>query len=281
MFSNGKESKNFKLYSGIATVGIVAINPTKAELSKIYGTSVEKDPEYISKMKDTNVDQIRLDFIVATDPNKNNGVNFKSKISFFIGGAANYNKDKTKVKVINKYGETAWVPGDLKVPENMSWYNTEGMRVAFIGEEELVNFIKTYMNIPVRSWKDTNGVTHTIDNPEEAEALLEKIPMYFKGDISEIRDIIKMRPTNEIKVLFGIKTTDNNMQYQVAYTQMFLKSSSKNYDRLEKDVNDRQKAMAYPNTHFDIKCISEYKDEPTQDFPENTTEVAPSPFFNK
>ena len=51
------------------------------------------------------------------------------------------NRDKTKVQVINAYGDTGWLTAEQwkakELPEYMvkNGYLTEGMRPAYVGEE--------------------------------------------------------------------------------------------------------------------------------------------------
>ena len=41
----------FNKYTGILPVSIIALNPNKAELSKILGRDIEEDPSYIIERK--------------------------------------------------------------------------------------------------------------------------------------------------------------------------------------------------------------------------------------
>ena len=51
-FSKGVESKEveFKLYTGVGTVQVVAVNPTKDKLEKIYNRTFDNDPAYVSEI---------------------------------------------------------------------------------------------------------------------------------------------------------------------------------------------------------------------------------------
>ena len=46
------EATEFKKYIGIAGCKVVAFNPTKEELSNLYGREITKDPEYYGVVKD-------------------------------------------------------------------------------------------------------------------------------------------------------------------------------------------------------------------------------------
>lgn len=63
-----------------------------------------------------------------------------------------------------------------------------------------------------------------LPNKADAEARLDKIENYFKGDYSELREAISLQPKNRVKGLFGVRTTEDGKQYQAVYVQKFLKT---------------------------------------------------------
>lgn len=274
-FAKGNESTEgnvVKRYIGVAPVFVHAVNPTKAELEKLYGTQIENDPEYIGEIEvgedKHKVKNVRLDFIVKTDPEKCGGIEFTTKVSLFIRNEYRYNRDNTKVQVIDKYGRTAWVTVEQAKAHEIPMYKNgpanldKDYRPCFHGEEELTNFLKAYLNIP-NVMKYVNNTWVMVDKPEDCEARLENIPEYFKGNFKELRDAISLQPNNKVKVLFGVKTTDDNKLYQAVYTQMFLKNSITDYSKLDKDVQERKNAGAYPTTEFKVVDLKEYTVEPT------------------
>ena len=301
-FATGKESTEgnvVKRYIGVAPVSILAVNPSKTELEKIYDTEIENTPEYIGETEvgqegtKYKVPQVRLDFIVQTDPEKSNGIDMKTKVSFFLAKEVRYNRDGSKVQVINKYGETTWLPiEDAKagrVPENLSWFEPADFRPAFIGEEELTGFIKAYLNIPNKSYRKKNGEVVELKDKSEAEARLDHIQDYFSGNFSELRSAIALQPKNKVKCMFGVRTTDDNKQYQTVYTQKFLKNNVTDYSKLDEELQERKTAGAYPTTEFSVCDLKEYTVESTDfgsngvndDLPFDTASESPSPWFGK
>lgn len=271
-FAAGKESTDggvVKRYIGVAPVFVLGVNPSKKELEAIYGTEISADPEYlsVSELDGKEVKSARLDFIVQTDEEKC-GVNMKSKVSFFLRQAYRYNKDKSKVQVIDKYGRTAWVTIEQARSHEIPVYSNgpanldKDYRPCFIGEEELTKFLKAYLGIP-EVMKYVNNTWVLVDNPQDCEARLENIDTYFKGDFTELRNIISLQAKNRVKVLFGVKTTDDNKQYQAVYTQMFVKNAVTDYSKLDKDLQDRKSNGAYPTTEFEVCNIKEYVVKPT------------------
>ncbi len=271
-FAQGNESKENirKLYIGIAPVFVLAVNPNKEETEKLYNTELDEVPNYLSEAEvgpegnKSKVSQARIDFVVKSDAEKCNGIEMLTRVTFFLNKAYRYNKDNTKVEVINKYGECTWLPVECiksgaAIPDNMKWYDTSEMRPAYIGEAELTDFIKKYLNIPNKSF--TNPKTKEIKfipNLADAEARLDKIENYFKGDFTELKNVIKLQPNNRVKGMFGVRTTDDNKQYQAVYAQKFLKLNVTDYSKLDEEIQNRKAAGAYPTTEFSIEPLHEY-----------------------
>ena len=300
-FATGSESTEgnvVKKYTGVGSVGVLAVNPNKETLEKLYNTTINDDPSYLSEVEvgpegnKYTVPQVRIDFIVQTDPEKCNGIDMKTKIPFFITKEVRYNRDRSKVQVINKYGETTWLPIENTksgtIPSNLNWFEPADFRPAYIGEEDLTGFLKAYLNIPNKSYRKSNGEVVELPNKADAEARLDKIENYFKGDYSELREAISLQPKNRVKGLFGVRTTEDGKQYQAVYVQKFLKNSVTDYSKLDAELQDRKAAGAYPTTEFEVCDLKEYTIEPT-DFNNNTTQtespfdmpVQSSPWFDK
>lgn len=300
-FATGKESTEgsvVKRYIGVGPVFVLGVNPNKAELEKLYGIELENAPEYLTETEigqegdKHKVPQVRIDFIVQTDPEKCGGIDMKTKVSFFLAKEVRYNRDGSKVQVINKYGETTWLPIENAkagtVPETLSWFEPADFRPALIGEEELTGFIKAYLNIPNKSYRKKNGEVVEIPNKADAEARLDKVQDYFKGDFSELRNVIALQPKNKVKCMFGVKTNDEGKQYQAVYTQKFLKNNVTDYSKLDEEMQERKANGAYPSTEFSVCDLKEYVVESTSfdntagDMPfDAPNEGAPSPWFDK
>ena len=76
--AKGKESTegNFKRYIGVAPCFIKGLNPSKAELEKIYGNTQDKEPQYVGEVEVTEngnkvkYANVRLTFITLPDEEK-------------------------------------------------------------------------------------------------------------------------------------------------------------------------------------------------------------------
>lgn len=272
--AKGKESADgasFKRYIGIAPCFVKAVNPSKEELEKAFNTTLENAPEYVGtqevdedgqKVKYPNV---RITFLVHPDPEK---VGFDAgliSVSLFVRKQFRFNKDKSKVQVIDKYGRTAWATADEVKNHQIPMYANgpanldKDFRPAYVGEEELTNFIIAYLNIPsVMRYNKNEKKWYMVDKPEESECRLDHIEDYFKGNFSELKELLSYQPENKLKILFGVRTGDDSKQFQATYNQMFLKNSNNDYTKLEEDVKSRKEAGSYSTTEFLIADFREY-----------------------
>lgn len=287
-FSTGKESTEggvVKRYVGVAPVTILAVNPSKEELEGIYGITLDKAPEYtgIQESGESKTPYARVDFVVKTVAEKCNGINLITKISYFVRKEYRYNRDHTKVQVIDKYGRTAWVTKEQAANHDIPMYANgpanldRDYRPCFNGEEDLTNFIKAYLVIPnVQRYVDGKWIM--VDNPSECEARLGEVEKLFEGDFKEIKEIISYQPNNKVKVLFGVRTTDDGKQYQAAYTQKVLTNATTDFSKLDADLADRKNAGAYSTTDFEVVPLKEYvvDSTPVDDLPVGT---APTGWF--
>jgi hypothetical protein len=156
-------------------------------------------------------------------------------------------------------------------PENMSWYNTTKMRPAYKGEIELVKFLKAYLNVPNRAFKDK-----VIPDITLAEFQFEKIKTYFTGDIKEFVSVVNIRKTtNIVGLVGGVKTQEStNKQFQDWFLEKPMKyAACSKLEYLVRDVAARKTKLAVdfgdPGLKFAI-----FTNEPTVIAP-TTSVVAP------
>lgn len=265
------ESLEFKKYVGVGSSFVVAVNPTKKELEDIFGREIPTAPEYVV---DTDKGkEARVTFVVKTDPNACNGIEITNRIMFTLRNTPAYNRDETKVQVIDQYGNTTWASTeDAKAGKKL--LSSEGKelmvdskyRMACVGEADLINFLKHYLNVG-NVFKYVNGSWVKKDNAEDYVFGLEHIKDYFKGDFSELKDAIALQPNNKVKLLYGVRTTDEGKQYQAVATRsgMILPNyaGSNAYAKLEKDLMNAKNVGAYATTEFKVQELAEYSVEAT------------------
>lgn len=261
-----KEAAASKRYIGVGTSYVLAVNPTKKELEGIYGTEQANEPTYVKE--GAEVPTVRIDFIVKTVPELNDGIEVINHASMLLTNEPAYNADKTKVQVIDEYGNTTWaLVEDAKMGVKLQHNGQDSKiapkyRMACRGEADLVEFLKNYLGVD-DVFNYVNGAWVMKDgNLDDYKFALEHIKDYFKGDVSELREALALQPKNKIKLLYGIRTTENG-QYQAVCTRngMTLKNnaSSKGLARLERQVA----SMTSTTTEYKVCPLQEYVPEAT------------------
>lgn len=282
---------SFKKYVGVGSFRVLGVNPTKAELEKFYGKEVASEPQYLLDKVDENDGNkpyklLRVTFMIqADDPKTVNEINpndkksretnaaltepLKTTVSFFLDSRYFYNRDKTKVQVIDKYGRTAWCTVDQCKNHQIPVYANGPAKLdadytpAFRGEEALTNFFLNYLNItPVESYNTNTGQWIPFPHPSDCEFKLYHIKDYFKGDISELKEFCSLIPTNYLKLLTGIRTDNEGKQFISVHTRATMRNGARSYKPFQDSVN----AMASSDTVFSndpagvIHNIEEYKE---------------------
>lgn len=264
-------------YIGVAPVSVLAVNPNKAELEKLYNRTIDEEPNYLTETRpDENgktYSSVRINFIVKTNPNneESKGIEFITGVNFFIQKKYKFGSKSGKYQIIDKYGRTAWATKEEIENKQIPTYSNGpanidvDYRPCYDGEAELTSFIKNYLGIPdVQIYANGAWVPNPKYSSEECEARLSNIDSYFKGDFSELKELISYQPNNNIKLLFGVRNAEDNKQYQSVFTQYTMKNFNTNYSRLEKELQERKAAGAYSTTEFKVGPLEEYKIQATK-----------------
>lgn len=247
----------FNYYTGIGLFEVIFINPNRTQLSQLFPNSTAtEEPVYLSKDKD-GIDVFRLDiyFKLINNPKIEN---FIHKVTFFLRNENVLNTTKDKIKVINKYGMTMYIPiEDYKnntLPENLLWFPTPYTK-AYPGQEELINFLKAYFATPSLN-KVVNGVMTPIAKPEEAEMSIDDMPALLTGNLKELQPVLDTK--NPIKLLVGIRKTEDNKVYQDTFMQGFIKANTRDYKYLQKHIDSAKEVGRYSKTEFILQDLDVY-----------------------
>lgn len=286
------EAKEFKRYIGVTPVFIKAINPDKKEHEELFNTTLEEAPKYIETKEDENgkpYKNARIQLVLNPDVEK---IGFEMPLvtmALFLQDRPRVGAKSGKTQVIDKYGRTAWAsPEELETHAIPQYKNgpadiDKDYRPAYVGEEELMEFVKAYLCIPsITVWD--NNLKKMVPNPkvkpEECECRFDNLANVFKGDFSEVKDALGFQPTNKVKVLLGVRTDVNTGKlYQAVYTRKFLRNSSTNFNPLEKDIQEMIRNAAENGrvltTEYEVVPVHEYVVESTS-FTSSAKNEAPS-----
>lgn len=248
--SDGQQ-RNFHLYKGIATCKLLAVNPSKEEMGVLFGRKVDKEYDYFKKIGENPC--CTLNFIFNTIPEDCDGVDLRFSVMYNLVGVPRYTNDKQKIMVINQFGGTAWLPIDnvknKTLPDNMKWFEGD-FKPCFNGEDDLVALFKAVLNIPDKSFIDNSGNRQQIENISDAVLMLDDIKNYFNGNIQEIHQLVKLSKDQRFKLLLGVRTTDDNKQYQTIFKELPMRIGTRSTNYLNKKLQEAFSAGKYSNVDF-------------------------------
>lgn len=256
-----EDASGFKRYIGVGNFQILGVNPDKQTLNS-WGIMTEKEPEYtgIAKDKDDNEHRsVRCTFYVKSVKFPD----FITSVSFFLEERHNYSKDKEKIEVMDIYGNTTWLTADeaktKRVPADIS----KEFRASYVGEADLINFIRNFLNIPSSKDYDESSRTYSLktnaEDLERSECSLEHIKDYFNGDFSELNDAIKYQPENQVKLLCGIKSDKDGKLRQVISSRYTARAYDNNAPTRFQDKVNKEKAAGYlQSVEYDFNALHEW-----------------------
>lgn len=200
-------SGSVPLYVGIAAVKVEAVNPTLNELNDL-GINMKTEPEYLG----VSIGGDEYNKVVFWL--KHEGPDFFSKLEVLIKPEAKVSQSG-KTQWTNNIGQFAYA--ENKASEAYEWFKDEGVRKAFVGEEILIDFVKAFANV-------ANG----------DDCYFETAQNIAKGDVKEVKELVKQLPDNKVRVLLGVK----DEKYQQVYTKHFGRLKPKRDDLFVKRLGE-------------------------------------------
>lgn len=184
---------------------VVAINPTIEEYKSILNIDLKEDSkatEYISEDRD-GVTKVRVDIwlkVVKTED--------LQKVSFWLENTKKTNKDATKKQYINTGAISTWAASEDDLPK---WFVERDYRVAYIGEAELVDFLRLWLG--------------GLDFRDENTELMLDWKAVMKGNLKEFKELIGGEWCQTVGALATIKTVEKDegpVSYQNIYNKAFF-----------------------------------------------------------
>lgn len=211
------------LYTGIAPIRVVAVNPNLGELASV-GVNLKNEPTYDVSMGDKTG---KIVFWIH-----NEQFNFSTRFDILVGNQHRAESSTGKFQITNKYGQVTWATDPDSAPD---WFKKEGVRRMYPGEETLINFIKAWANIP-----------------NDGECSFETIDEIMNGNVEELKSLVTALKDNKLRVLLGVK----DAKYQSVYTrhfgrlkpqrdQLFVRALNDSYGEFNAEYNDDLKLQPY------------------------------------
>jgi hypothetical protein len=245
------QSKKVGVFEG----KVVVINPTMQEFKDILGIELSensKGAEYLGE-RDNNT-TLRLSVWLQ---------NVKTEqffnVNFFLEDKERENKDKTKYQYINQIGMTSWAASE---DELANWFKGSGSnqrdyRIAYVGEEELYDFMRNWLS---KINFSADGADFTLN--------WKKL---MKGNVSEISEQIDGLYETTVVAIATVVTKEKEgevREFQGIYNKAFLPGKMMKHFRLSSvDYNDRtvvenisrkKSKDLRPHERFIVKISGEY-----------------------
>jgi len=246
-----RESVSFEntKYVGLFEAEVIAVNPSVEDYKEILGIDLpenSKATEYLGESQDKKT-TLRIDIWLEEYKTKN-----KFKTTFFLENKEKVNKDATKKQYINNVGVCSWADDANNLPE---WFAKRDYRVAFVGEEELYNFMRTWLS--------------RLDYRQDSTVLELEWKSLMKGNVSGIREQVQGEYCDRIVAMATVKTVEKEgevKEYQSVYNKAFLPSYGLkafrllNYDSKEIQSSLKGKKSKDLKSHerFVLNIIGEY-----------------------
>ena len=202
-----RQQVDFTKKVGLFEAKVVAINPTAEEFKEVLNVDLQegsKLTEYLGESRDGNT-SLRVDVWLEEVKNKD-----KFKVTFFLENKERENKDGSKKQYINNIGGCTWAADENDLPE---WFAKRDYRVAYMGEEELYNFLRTWLS--------------ELDYTKDNTVLQLDWKKLMKGNTKDLKEQVDGAYCGTVVALATIvvrQKDGENKEYQGIYNKAFLPS---------------------------------------------------------
>ena len=185
---------------GIFEAKVIAINPNEREYKDILGIELKEDSNATNYYDDIKK-KLRVN-VWLQDVNSD----FKTNATFWLEHGEKENKDATKKQYINSIGVCSWASSPDLLP---AWFLKRDYRVAHIGEEEFLGFVRMWL-----------GGLDFSDMDTEIFLDWKKV---MSGDLKDLKEQIDGEFTQTVGALATVKTVDKE-DGPKSYQNIFIKS---------------------------------------------------------
>ena len=185
---------------GIFEAKVLAINPNAKEYKDILGIDLKDDSNATNYYDDVKK-KLKVN-VWLQDVNSD----FRTTATFWLEPGEKVNKDGTKKQYINSIGVCSWASSEDLLP---AWFLKRDKRVAHIGEEEFLGFVRIWLG----------GLDFS---DLETEIMLDWKKV-MSGDLTDLKDQIDGEFTQTVGALATVKTVDKE-DGPKSYQNIFIKS---------------------------------------------------------
>ena len=185
---------------GIFEAKVLAINPNAREFKDILGIELKEDSNATNYYDDVK-QKLKVN-VWLQDVNSD----FRTTATFWLEHGEKVNKDETKKQYINDIGVCSWASSVDLLPV---WFAKRHNRVAHIGEEEFLGFVRIWL-----------GGLDFSDLETQIYLDWKKV---MSGDLTDLKDQIDGEFTQTVGALATVKTVDKE-DGPKSYQNIFIKS---------------------------------------------------------
>ena len=185
---------------GIFEAKVIAINPNEREYKDILGIELKEDSNATNYYDDVKK-KLRVN-VWLQDVNSD----FKTNATFWLEHGEKENKDATKKQYINSIGVCSWASSPDLLPV---WFLKRDYRIAHIGEEEFLGFVRIWLG--------------GLDFSDLSTEIMLDWKKVMSGDLKDLKEQIDGEFTQTVGALATVKTVDKE-DGPKSYQNIFIKS---------------------------------------------------------
>lgn len=202
-----------KLYTGIAAMKVLAVNPNLVTLQGM-GVMYQKEPNYVVDFNKGDGPVQKIVFWLGNDV-------VKVPCEFLVN-VGPWKSSTGKVKWYNRTGDNTWAPmladGTIDTSNLPDWYkNPETSYVMPRGMDAVTEFVRAWANVATGD-----------------EIFLDTVEAITKGNVSELRSLVSVLSGNSVNVLVYVR----DGKYQAVYTRHFGRIKPLRTDLFIKALNE-------------------------------------------
>lgn len=206
-----------------------------------------KAAEYLGDTKDGNT-YLRVDVWLEEVKTKE-----KFKTTFFLEDKERENKDGTKKQYINSVGMCSWAGDENDLAD---WFTKDrDYRVAYTGEEDLYNFLRTWLG--------------GLDYRHAETTLMLEWKKLMRGNVKDMRDQINGEWCNTVVAMATVITKERDgeaKEYQGVFNKAFIggyamkqfRNIDYNNKRTQADLKNKKPRDLKGHEKFVLSVAGEY-----------------------
>ena len=233
-----QEDFDKRKFVGLFEAKIIAINPTIEQFKEKLDIELKEDSKQADYLGESKIGNtiLRVDVWLEDNKTSNDEKPRRFKRSFFLEDKEKENKDGSKQQYINNIGICTWASDVNEFPK---WFKERDYRQAYVGEEKLYAFMRTWLgNLNCRDAETTLSLDW------------KKL---MKGNVKDLKDQIGGEYATTVLALATVRTVEKTnaegeteiKEYQSVYEEFLPSYTLKSF-----------RVMDYDNTRT-IKLLAE------------------------